>query len=138
MQRLWTTKVRPHSPSRIHRSASARCRMTLPLDHSRRGNQYQAYQTRLRSQDQAAIRGYLAISDDNSAVAKFRSSIVFVQGITGHTFVDGHLLLHALYGVGGSDYPQQRLAILGDVLLQYVLKDDWFQTGQPASESRSV
>jgi hypothetical protein len=109
--------------------------MTIPLERSRRGNQYQAYPTRLRSQDQAAIREYLAKSDDNSAVAKFMSSMVFVREITGYTFIDGHLLLQALYGASGSENPQQRLAILGDTLLQYVLKDDWFQLNLTASES---
>lgn len=112
--------------------------MTLPLDHSRRGNQYQAYPTRLRSQDQAAIKGYLAESDENSAVAKFISSIAFVREITGYTFIDRHLLLQALCGEHGPEYPQQRLAMLGDVLLQYVLKDDWFHTGQTTSESPAV
>jgi hypothetical protein len=92
----------------------------------------------LRIQDQAAIKEYLAKPDDSSAVARFISSIEFVREITGYTFIDRHLLLQALYGEGGPENPQQRLAMLGDILLQYVLKDDWFQTGQTTSESCAV
>lgn len=135
IQRLWTAKVRPHSPTRIYLSASARCPMDLSLGHSRRRNQYQAYPTRLRGQDQTAIKEYLAVSDTHPAVIGFLSSVAFVRGVTGYNFVDRHLLLQALYGEGGSENPQQRLALLGDILLQYVLKDDWFQLGLPASES---
>jgi hypothetical protein len=135
IQRLWTTKVRPHSSTRIHLTASARCRTDPPLEHSRRRNQYQAYPTRLRGQDQTAIKEYLAVSDTHPAVIGFLSSVAFVRGVTGYNFVDRHLLLQALYGEGGSENPQQRLALLGDILLQYVLKDDWFQLGLPASES---
>lgn len=135
IQRLWTTRIRPHSSTRIHLTASARCRTDPLLEHSRRWNQYQAYPTRLRGQDQAAIKEYLAVSDTHPAVIGFLSSVAFVRGVTGYNFVDRHLLLQALYGEGGSDNPQQRLAIIGDILLQYVLKDDWFQLGLPASES---
>jgi hypothetical protein len=89
----------------------------------------------LRGQDQTAIKEYLAVSDTHPAVIGFLSSVAFVRGVTGYNFVDRHLLLQALYGEGGSENPQQRLALLGDILLQYVLKDDWFQLGLPASES---
>jgi dsRNA-specific ribonuclease len=91
----------------------------------------------LQSQDQAAIKEYLAKSDDNSAVFKFISTVAFVREVTGYTFTDRHLLLQALHGNSGSENPQQRLAMLGDTLLQYVLKDDWFQLGLATSESSS-
>lgn len=135
VQRLWTTKVRPHPPTRLRLSASERCRINLPLEHSRRRNQYQAYQTRLRTQDQTAIKEYLAASDKHPAVVRFISSLEFVRDITGYTFVNRHLLLQALYGEGGSEFPQQRLAMLGDMLLQHILKDDWFELGLTTSAS---
>jgi len=140
IQRLWTTKIRPHSPTWTHLSANAwyRTNLHVPLEHPRRSSQYEASPTRLAIQDQANINAYLAVSDDNSAVAKFLDSVTFIRAITGHKFVDGHLLLQALYGDGGSDLPHQRLAMLGDVLLQYILKDDWFQLGLSTSESRAV
>lgn len=109
--------------------------MSLPLELSRQINQYKTYSTRLRSQDQTAIKEYLAATENYPAVSKFLSSLAFVRDITGHTFVDRHLLLQALYGEGGSENPQQRLAMLGDMLLQHILKDDWFQLGLTTSAS---
>ena len=112
--------------------------MDLSLGHSRRRNQYQAYPTRLRGQDQTAIKEYLAVSDKHPAVAGFLSSVAFVHGITGHKFTDRYLLLQALYGVPVSEHPHQRLALLGDTLLQYILKDDWFRLNLPTSKPRVV
>ena len=108
--------------------------MDLPLEHSRRKKQYWAYPTRLRSHDEILIKEYLAESDSNSAVAGFIASVPFVHGITGYKFTDRSLLLQALYGDTAPDKPHQRLALLGDVLLQYILKDDWFQLNLPTSK----
>jgi hypothetical protein len=108
--------------------------MDLPLEHYRRRNQYQAYPTRLQSHDETAIKEYLAESNHKSAVAGFRASIAFVHGITGYRFTDGYLLLQALYGDQASENPHQRLALLGDVLLQYILKDDWFRLNLSTSK----
>lgn len=134
IQRLWITKPRPYLPTRLHLSAGARCRTDLPLEHSRRRNQYQAYPTRLPSHDETVIKEYLAESDSNSAIAGFLASVAFVHGITGYKFTDRHLLLQALYGDQASGNPHQRLAFLGDVLLQYILKDDWFRLNLPTSK----
>lgn len=138
IQRVWITNTQPRIPTRLHLSASARCRMDLPLEHSRRRNQYQTYPTRLRGRDETAIKEYLAEPDHNSAVAGFLASIAFVHGITGYRFTDGYLLLQALYGDQASENPHQRLALLGDMLLQYILKDDWFRLNLSTSKSRVV
>ena len=138
IQRLWITKTRPYLPTRLHLFATARCRLEFTLEHSRRSNQYQAYPTRLRSHDHRAINEYLAVSDKHPAVAGFLSSVAFVHGITGHKFTDRYLLLQALYGVPVSEHPHQRLALLGDTLLQYILKDDWFRLNLPTRKSRFV
>ena len=102
--------------------------MNLPLEHSRRRNHYQAYPTRLPIHHQTAIKQYLAAPDNNSAVAEFLSSVGFVQAITGYKFTDRYLLLQA------PEHPHMILALLGDTLLQYILKDDWFRLDLPTSK----
>jgi len=134
IRRLPTLETWSRSSIRNHLSASVRHRLNLPLEHSRRRNHYQAFPTRLSSDAQNRINEYLALSENDSIVGKFVASVAFIRELTGYTFIDRHLLLQALYGCGDSSQPHQRLALLGDILLEYILIDDWFRCGLPTSE----
>lgn len=134
IRRLSTLETWSHPANRNVLSASAIHR--LSLQHFKRRNQYQAFPTRLSLEAHQDINTYLALPDKVSTVGKFLASVTFVRDITGYTFIDRHLLLQALYGDTHSGRPHQRLALLGDIVLEYILIDDWFQLGLPTSESQ--
>jgi hypothetical protein len=135
-RRLSTLETLSHPSNRNVLSASVRQRLSLPFGHFKRRNQYQAFPTRLSLEAHQDINTYLALPDKVSTVGKFLASVTFVRDITGYTFIDRHLLLQALYGDTHSGRPHQRLALLGDIVLEYILIDDWFQLGLPTSESQ--
>lgn len=134
IRRLSTLDTWSRPSIRTHLSASVRHRLNLPLEHLRRRNHYQAFPTRLRFDAQNRINEYLALSENDSVIGQFVASVTFIRELTGYTFTDRHLLLQALYGCGDSSQPHLRLALLGDILLEYILIDDWFRCGLPTSE----